>query len=64
MPPQQIPIIGTDAANSFEDLSGFIPRAAKTSSMSENPYDVLIDACNNDPVCPLIPSRASISLLN
>lgn len=54
MSPQSVPIIGTDAANSFEDLSGLIPKTAKTSSFSENPYDVLIDACNNDPVCPLL----------
>lgn len=48
MPPQQ-PMIGTDAANSFEDLSGLIPKSAK-ASVPENPYDVLIEACNNDPV--------------
>lgn len=54
MSPQSVPIIGTDAANSFEDLSGLISKTAKTSSFSENPYDVLIDACNNDPVCPLL----------
>lgn len=48
MPPQQIPI-GTDAANSFEDLSGLTPMTAKTS-IPETPYDVLIDACSNSPV--------------
>lgn len=55
MAPHPIAIIGTDAANCFEDLSDLIPKAIGTFSFSENPYDVLIDACGSDPVC--CPSR-------
>lgn len=51
MAPQPIAIIGTDAANCFEDLSELMPKATGTFSFSENPYDVLIDACESDPVC-------------
>lgn len=34
----------TDVKNKLEDLSGVVVRPG------ENPYNALIDACNNDPV--------------
>jgi hypothetical protein len=57
-PPPQEPIIltgiGTDAVNSFEDLSGLSSKRSSApnspNSEFENPYDTLIDACDNDPV--------------
>ena len=58
-PPPQEPIIltgiGTDAVNSFEDLSGLSSRHSSVAGSPkpefENPYDTLIDACDNNPVC-------------
>lgn len=38
------------ASYTFEDLSG------AGSSTSDNPYDGLIEACENDPVSPYLPS--------
>lgn len=38
--------IGTDAVNTFEDLSGL----RRVNTDFENPYDILIAACDNDPV--------------
>jgi hypothetical protein len=43
MPPTTLPG-SVDSKNKFEDLSG-VDIAAY-----ENPYDALIEACNNDPV--------------
>jgi hypothetical protein len=43
MPPTTLPG-SADSKNKFEDLSG-VDIAAY-----ENPYDALIEACNNDPV--------------
>ena len=99
------PVVGTDASNTFEDLSGIIfnraqkpvlgtcngcaPRGVSGSGyestsasrpvspwshrshsteesdtdhdMDDNPYDLLIEACGSDPVCPLTPSSTAIS---
>jgi len=59
-PPPVEPIIltgiGTDAVNSFEDLSGLSSkRTTPTGTPNpeyENPYDALIEACERDPVSP------------
>lgn len=94
------PVIGTDALNTFEDLSGiifnkgqkrvlgtcngFVARDVSGSSsestpasrpvspwshsteesdtdhdMDDNPYDLLIQACDSDPVCSLAPSSTA-----
>jgi hypothetical protein len=57
-PPPVEPVIhlgiGTDAVNSFEDLSGLSSKrsskAGTPNNEFENPYDALIEACENDPV--------------
>lgn len=38
----------TDVKNKLEDLSG------TEIKPGENPYDALIRACRNDPVCPVL----------
>ena len=43
--------IGTDAVNTFEDLSG-VSAAGATATASPNPYDALLSACAHDPVRP------------
>ncbi|KAI5821123.1 RNA ligase/cyclic nucleotide phosphodiesterase [Pyronema omphalodes] len=56
-PPPVEPVIhlgiGTDAVNSFEDLSGLSSKrsskAGTPNNEFENPYDALIEACENDP---------------
>lgn len=40
----QIHPLSSDAGNTFEDLSGV------DSAAFSNPYDALIDACQDDPV--------------
>ena len=41
----------------FEDLSG-----QSTPSHSENPYDALLEACNNDPVATPPSPDTSLSI--
>ena len=94
------PFLGTDASNTFEDLSGVIfnrgqgrvsgtcngcatrdvsgssyesisasrpvsPLSHSTEEsdtdhdIDDNPYDLLIQACGSDPVCPLAPSSTT-----
>lgn len=40
-------LVSVDARNKLEDLSGIVIQPG------ENPYDVFIKACNDDPVCAL-----------
>lgn len=42
------PLVSADSQNKFEDLSGV------DSSAHANPYDALIEACNDDPVGALL----------
>ncbi|KAF8426015.1 RNA ligase/cyclic nucleotide phosphodiesterase [Tirmania nivea] len=47
--PAVLTAIGTDATNSFEDLSGISALVQRKQKQADNPYDVLIQACENDP---------------
>lgn len=46
----------------FADLSG-LPTSSSPISPDSNPYDVLITACADDPVCPPTPHHCPLSLL-